>query len=88
MLHSFFIKTFYNEDPKFSALEVTNPIPETAVETDEKIQAKEENIRYNNLAPFLAKPLKIVFGEDKGTALAEKIVVKYQDAFFNLWVKC
>ena len=77
----FFIKTFYNEDPKFSALEVTNPIPETAVETDEKIQAKEENIRYNNLAPFLAKPLKIVFGEDKGTALAEKIVVKYQDAF-------
>ena len=52
----YYVKTFFNEDRAFSALEVQNPVPEGAVELDEKIVQKEENIRYNNLAPLLAKP--------------------------------
>ena len=42
---------------------------------------REQEIRYNNLAPMLTKPLKILFDADKAEAIAERTVVRFQDAF-------
>ena len=76
-----YVKTFYNQDPKFSAVPVQEIVPPTASDTDNSIQKREQEIRYNNLAPMLTKPLKILFDADKAEAIAERTVVRFQDAF-------
>jgi hypothetical protein len=77
----YYVKTFFNELRDFSAIPVQEVIPESAEKTDQQIEAKQQNIRYNTLAPFLSKPLKIFFPEDKATVIAERIVTRFQDAF-------
>ena len=76
-----YVKTFYNQDPKFSAVPVQEIVPPNASDTDNSIRKREEEIRYNNLAPMLTKPLKILFDADKAEAIAERTVVRFQDAF-------
>ena len=76
-----YVKTFFNQDPKFSAVPVQEIIPDSAVDTDNSIAKREQEIRYNNLAPMLTKPLKIFFDADKAEAIAERTVTKFQDAF-------
>ena len=75
-----FVKTMFNQNPRFSAIPVEEVVPEKAVELDKGIQDREQEIRYNNLAPILAKPLKIFFKSEKAEDVAENIVIRFQDA--------
>ena len=79
-----FVKTMFNQN--LIAIPVEEVVPEKAVELDKGIQDREQEIRYNNLAPILAKPLKIFFKSEKAEDVAENIVIRFK-MHYNQLVK-